>query len=159
MVAHYLGVVGVAGSNPVVPIFIKKQLRNVAQFGSAPCSGRGGRRFKSCHSDFFLSSRRFSQFRFFTLSLKICNSDPDSYGSFFAYDSGKSCHSDFFLSSRRFSQFRFFTLSLKICNSDPDSYGSFFAYDSGKSCHSDFLLFSRRFSQFRFFTLPQFNTS
>ena len=27
--------------------------RNVAQFGSAPCSGRGGRRFKSCHSDFF----------------------------------------------------------------------------------------------------------
>ena len=58
--------------------FYKKQLRNVAQFGSAPCSGRGGRRFKSCHSDFFLSSRRFSQFRFFTLSLKICNSDPDS---------------------------------------------------------------------------------
>ena len=141
MVAHYLGVVGVAGSNPVVPIFIKKQLRNVAQFGSAPCSGRGGRRFKSCHSDFLLFSRRFSQFRFFTLSLKICNSDPDSYGSFFAYDSG----------------------SLKICNSDPDSYGSFFAYDSGKSCHSDFFLSSRRFSQFRFFTLihmlPQFNTS
>lgn len=26
--------------------------RNVAQLGSAPCSGRGGRRFESCHSDF-----------------------------------------------------------------------------------------------------------
>ncbi len=28
--------------------------RNVAQLGSAPCSGRGGRRFKSCHSDFLI---------------------------------------------------------------------------------------------------------
>ncbi len=26
--------------------------RDVAQFGSAPCSGRGGRKFESCHPDF-----------------------------------------------------------------------------------------------------------
>ena len=32
-----------------------KIYRNVAQLGSAPCSGRGGRRFESCHSDFLLS--------------------------------------------------------------------------------------------------------
>ena len=25
--------------------------RDVAQFGSAPCSGRGGRKFESCHPD------------------------------------------------------------------------------------------------------------
>ncbi len=48
MVAYYLGVVGVAGSNPVVPIFY---FRDVAQLGSAPCSGRGGRKFESCHPD------------------------------------------------------------------------------------------------------------
>jgi hypothetical protein len=29
----------------------KQRLRSVAQSGSAPRSGRGGRRFKSCHSD------------------------------------------------------------------------------------------------------------
>ena len=26
--------------------------RDVAQSGSAPCSGRGGRKFESCHPDF-----------------------------------------------------------------------------------------------------------
>src|SRR5262245_11263257 len=31
--------------------------RSVAQSGSAPRSGRGGRRFKSCHSDQNLSNR------------------------------------------------------------------------------------------------------
>lgn len=30
-----------------------EKLRDVAQLGSAPRSGRGGRRFKSCHPDFF----------------------------------------------------------------------------------------------------------
>ena len=25
--------------------------RDVAQLGSAPCSGRGGRKFESCHPD------------------------------------------------------------------------------------------------------------
>ena len=29
--------------------------RDVAQSGSAPCSGRGGRKFKSCHPDIFQS--------------------------------------------------------------------------------------------------------
>ena len=28
-----------------------KKRRDVAQFGSAPCSGRGGRKFESCFSD------------------------------------------------------------------------------------------------------------
>ena len=32
---------------------IKYKYRDVAQLGSAPCSGRGGRRFESCHPDFF----------------------------------------------------------------------------------------------------------
>ena len=27
--------------------------RDVAQLGSAPCSGRGGRKFESCHPDFY----------------------------------------------------------------------------------------------------------
>ena len=31
--------------------------RDVAQFGSAPCSGRGGRKFESCHPDIFLTSK------------------------------------------------------------------------------------------------------
>src|SRR5258708_4239030 len=31
------------------------QYRSVAQSGSAPRSGRGGRRFKSCHSDHYLA--------------------------------------------------------------------------------------------------------
>ena len=30
---------------------IRRRIRSVAQSGSAPRSGRGGRRFKSCHSD------------------------------------------------------------------------------------------------------------
>ena len=30
-----------------------KKNRDVAQLGSAPCSGRGGRKFESCHPDFF----------------------------------------------------------------------------------------------------------
>ena len=29
----------------------KNKCRDVAQPGSAPCSGRGGRKFKSCHPD------------------------------------------------------------------------------------------------------------
>lgn len=29
--------------------------RDVAQSGSAPCSGRGGRKFESCHPDFFMN--------------------------------------------------------------------------------------------------------
>ena len=28
--------------------------RDVAQSGSAPCSGRGGRKFESCHPDFLI---------------------------------------------------------------------------------------------------------
>ena len=32
---------------------IKYCCRDVAQFGSAPCSGRGGRKFESCHPDLF----------------------------------------------------------------------------------------------------------
>src|SRR6202008_3910307 len=32
--------------------------RSVAQSGSAPRSGRGGRRFKSCHSDHYLAEVR-----------------------------------------------------------------------------------------------------
>ena len=31
-----------------------KKRRDVAQLGSAPCSGRGGRKFESCHPDHFL---------------------------------------------------------------------------------------------------------
>ena len=34
--------------------------RSVAQSGSAPRSGRGGRRFKSCHSDHYLAGSRAS---------------------------------------------------------------------------------------------------
>lgn len=29
----------------------KEVYRDVAQLGSAPCSGRGGRKFESCHPD------------------------------------------------------------------------------------------------------------
>ena len=32
-----------------------KPYRDVAQLGSAPCSGRGGRKFESCHPDFLLN--------------------------------------------------------------------------------------------------------
>ena len=35
--------------------------RSVAQLGSAPRSGRGGRRFKSCHSDQLLQARQISR--------------------------------------------------------------------------------------------------
>ena len=38
-------------------------LRSVAQSGSAPRSGRGGRRFKSCHSDQLPSRERSSRLR------------------------------------------------------------------------------------------------
>ena len=33
---------------------IKNLFRDVAQFGSAPVLGTGGRRFESCHPDFFI---------------------------------------------------------------------------------------------------------
>ena len=36
----------------------KKVCRDVAQLGSAPCSGRGGRKFESCHPDFFTIRER-----------------------------------------------------------------------------------------------------
>ena len=35
--------------------------RSVAQLGRALRSGRRGRRFKSCHSDFFMQKNRFSR--------------------------------------------------------------------------------------------------
>ena len=45
----------VAGSNPATPTLFKNYLfRDVAQPGSAHAWGAWGRRFKSCHPDFFL---------------------------------------------------------------------------------------------------------
>ena len=35
-----------------------KNFRDVAQFGSAPALGAGGRRFKSCRPDFFIGKNR-----------------------------------------------------------------------------------------------------
>mgnify|MGYP000340738976 CR=1 FL=1 len=51
--------------------------RDVAQFGSAPRSGRGGRRFESCHPDHCIISRyfRISAFLLFFIYIllsKIC---------------------------------------------------------------------------------------
>src|ERR1700726_837225 len=46
LVSPVLGAVGGQGYKPAA-----SQYRSVAQSGSAPRSGRGGRRFKSCHSD------------------------------------------------------------------------------------------------------------
>ncbi len=37
----------------------KYKYRDVAQLGSAPCSGRGGRKFESCHPD--ILSKRVSK--------------------------------------------------------------------------------------------------
>src|SRR5262249_19979019 len=38
----------------------RAKCRSVAQSGSAPRSGRGGRRFKSCHSDQYSKIKRFA---------------------------------------------------------------------------------------------------
>ena len=79
MVERYVRDVEAAGSNPVTPItgktqflpmkttYIKNALkdrkqrcsfRSVTQLGRALRSGRRGRRFKSCHSDFFIRYRK-----------------------------------------------------------------------------------------------------
>ena len=42
------------------PLYSGSHWRSVAQPGSAPRSGRGGRRFKSCHSDQTSSDQRYS---------------------------------------------------------------------------------------------------
>ena len=41
-------------NDQAAPKVLKIELyRDVAQLGSAPCSGRGGRKFESCHPDFY----------------------------------------------------------------------------------------------------------
>lgn len=65
--------------------------RNVAQLGSAPCSGRGGRRFKSCHSDFLLQKIVLQvEPTVYPQGILSCkaHSSPTAQA--------KSCHSDFY---------------------------------------------------------------
>ena len=67
LVAHLHGVQGVGASNAIAPIlfgmqrfddFLKHMNRGVAQLGSAPASGAGGRKFKSSRPDHALVLHR-----------------------------------------------------------------------------------------------------
>lgn len=51
---------------------VTNQYRGVAQFGRAPRSGRGGRKFESCHLDHLtLESEKLPKVLFFVQTLTI----------------------------------------------------------------------------------------